>query len=72
MGPGSAEQREGRCTASGTREASRLLQNQVQFELAKTEIVPADPLMQFGGGILLGPQIVGERERQPVDIGFQE
>src|SRR6266481_9278876 len=51
---------------------SRPLQDQIQLDLAKTVIVPADPLMQFGRRILLLAQIVGERERQPVDIGLQK
>ena len=51
---------------------SRPLKKQAQFEFAEAEVVPSNPLMQFGGGVLLVPQVVGEREGEPVDIGLEK
>src|SRR5262245_369699 len=48
------------------------LQSRLQLEIAEAEIVPPDPLVQFGGRVLLVPQIVGEGKALPVDIGLQE
>src|SRR5215475_7399161 len=50
----------------------RPLRDQIQFQLAETVVIPANPLMQLGRGVPLLPQIVGEGKGLAVDIGLQE